>query len=58
MYVFYFCTDHATRKAQQTSKNARRASSKFNCGRMWHWVVFFKDDRKQPASARCLTVCH
>ena len=30
MYVFYFCTDHADRTAQQTSKNARRASSKFN----------------------------
>ena len=30
MYVFYFCTGHADRKAQQTSKNARRASSKFN----------------------------
>ena len=42
MYVFYFCTDHATRKAQQTSKNARRASSKFNCGRMWHRVGFCK----------------
>ena len=42
MYVFYFCTDHATRKAQQTSKNARRASSKFKSVRMWHWVVFYK----------------
>ena len=29
MYVFYVCTDHADRKAQQTSRNARRASSKF-----------------------------
>ena len=29
MYVSYFCTDHADRKAQQTSSNAGRTSSKF-----------------------------
>ena len=53
MYISYFCTDHADRKAQQTSKNARRASSKFKYvrdGGMGCSIgVFFSNyDRKQP----------
>ena len=53
MYLFFVCTDHADRKAQQTSSNAGRTSSKFKYvrdgGRGCSIGFFFSSyDRKQP----------